>query len=240
MYHVGATDARSVRSLMQFMMHPLTLPDEFHKAEPAFRDVQQYLLGLEAPKYPFPVDAAKASRGEVVFQDNCSRCHGTYGEEWTYPNKIVPLDEIGTDPKRYENIGPKFGAAYNESWFAKEGAGQPVRATAGYQAPPLDGVWATAPYLHNGSAPTLLDVLSSRTRPKVFTRSYRTNEEDYDKQRVGWKVREVPPPDPKLPAIERRKVYDTTQPGRGNAGHTYGDDLTDEERWAVIEYLKTL
>ena len=46
--------------------------------------------------------------------------------------------------------------------------------------------------------------------------------------------------DPALPARERRKVYDTTQPGRSNGGHTYGDDLTDDERLAVIEYLKTL
>jgi hypothetical protein len=74
----------------------------------------------------------------------------------------------------------------------------------------------------------------------VFTRSYHTDEADYDKERVGWKVTEVPPPDPKRPAYERRKVYDTAQPGRGNGGHTFGDDLTEEERAAVIEYLKTL
>ena len=240
MYYVGATDARSVRSLMQFMMHPLTTRSEFEKAEPAFRDIQQYLLSLEAPKYPFPVDAAKAKAGAAVFADHCVRCHGTYGETPTYPNKIVPLDEIGTDRKRFENIGPAFGEAYNASWFAKEGRGMPVKPTVGYQAPPLDGVWATAPYLHNGSIPTLAALLDSPSRPKVFTRSFRTDEADFDKERVGWKVREVPPPDPGSPGIERRKVYDTTQPGRGNGGHTYGDDLTAAERAAVIEYLKTL
>ena len=47
-------------------------------------------------------------------------------------------------------------------------------------------------------------------------------------------------PDEKLPAIERRKVYDTTRSGHGNGGHTYGDKLSDAERMAVIEYLKTL
>jgi mono/diheme cytochrome c family protein len=246
MYHVGATDARSVRSLMQFMMHPLTTPQDFHKAEPAFRDIQQYLLSIEPPKYPFPVDESKAKAGAALFKEHCARCHGTYGPDWTYPNKVVPLDEIGTDPKRYENIGPKFGEAYNASWFAREATGnwflpgKPVRPTAGYQAPPLDGVWATAPYFHNGSVPTLAGVLNSTARPRVFTRSYRTAEEDYDTQDVGWKVRAVPPPDPALPGFERRKVYDTTQPGRGNGGHTYGDDLTDDERRAVIEYLKTL
>jgi mono/diheme cytochrome c family protein len=241
MYHVGATDSRSVRSLMQFMMHPLTLPGEFEKAEPAFRDIQQYILSMKPPKYPFPVDAAKAKEGEAVFKDYCARCHGTYGKEWTYPNKIIPLDIIDTDRKRYENIGAAFGKAYNASWFAREApSGKPVKQTAGYQAPPLDGVWATAPYFHNGSVPTLYGVLNSSARPKIFTRSFHTDEADYDKKQVGWKVREVQPPDPKLPAIERRKVYDTTQPGRGNGGHAFGDDLTDDERWAVIEYLKTL
>jgi hypothetical protein len=241
MYHTGTTDARSVRSVMQFMMHPLTSPKDFETAEPAFRDILQYLTSLEAPKHPFPVDASQAKAGAAVFGEHCARCHGTYGETWTYPNKVVPLAEVGTDPKRFENIGPAFGEAYNASWFARESpAGKPVAATAGYQAPPLDGVWATAPYLHNGSVPTLDGVLNSKARPKVFTRSFRTAETDYDKEKVGWKVTEVSPPDPKLPGVERRKVYDTTQPGRGNGGHTYGDDLTAAERRAVIEYLKTL
>ena len=145
------------------------------------------------------------------------------------------------NPKNwFENITPAFGDAYNASWFAKEPGLKPLRATDGYQAPPLDGVWATAPYFHNGSVPTLDGVLNSAARPEVFTRSFRTAEADYDAAKVGWRVTEVPPPDAKLPGHERRKVYDTTQPGRSNAGHTYGDDLTADERRAVIEYLKTL
>jgi mono/diheme cytochrome c family protein len=246
MYATGATDARSARSLMQFMMHPLVGPDDFRKAEPAFRDVLEYLVSIEPPKYPFPIDKDRAAKGEAVFKDHCARCHGTYGEKWTYPNKVIPLDEIGTDPNRHRGVGPAYGKAYAESWFGQEPGGRleggaVIRSTPGYQAPPLDGIWATAPYLHNGSVPILDGVLNSKARPKLFTRSYRTGAADYDKERVGWKVTElVSPPDPKLPAFERRKVYDTTQPGRSNAGHTFGDVLTDEERRAVIEYLKTL
>ena len=246
MYYTGATDARSVRSLMQFMMHPLNGPQDFHKAEPAFRDILEYLVSLEPPKYPFPVDSAKVAKGAAVFKDTCARCHGTYGEKWTYPNRVIPLDEIGTDPNRQAGVGVAYGSAYNESWFGKEKAGWSVdgklfRVTPGYQAPPLDGIWATAPYLHNGSVPTLYGVLNSASRPKLFTRSFKTAETDYDKERVGWKVTELSsPPDPKLPGIERRKVYNTTQSGRSNRGHTYGDGLSDEDRWAVIEYLKTL
>ena len=246
MYYTGATDARSVRSLMQFMMHPLNGPKEFHTAEPAFRDILAYLLSIEPPKYPFPVDAARADRGQVVFKDTCVRCHGTYGANWTYPNKVIALDEIGTDPTRHRGVSVAYGVEYSNSWFGKEKGGwfvdgKLLRWTPGYQAPPLDGIWATAPYLHNGSVPTLEGVLNSKARPKLFTRSFRTGEADYDKTRVGWKVTELAaPPGPDVPGFERRKVYDTTKPGRSNAGHTYGDDLSDEDRRAVIEYLKTL
>jgi hypothetical protein len=239
MYHVGATDARSVRSIMQFMMHPLTLPPDFTKAEPHFRDIQHYLLSLEPPKYPFEINKELAEQGRGLFTENCAKCHGTYGEKWTYPNKIVPLDEIGTDRKRFNNIGTTFGDAYAVSWFAQEKPPMPIRPTVGYQAPPLDGIWATAPYFHNGSVPTLTGVLNSKARPSLFTRSFRTKEEDYDKANVGWKIQPAERTQKGTPH-ERRKIYDTTQPGRGNGGHTYGDHFTEIERHAVVEYLKTL
>jgi mono/diheme cytochrome c family protein len=246
MYYTGATDARSVRSLMQFMMHPLNAPTHFHKAEPAFRDIQAYLLSIEPPNYPFPVDKAKAAKGEAVFKNHCARCHGTYGDNWTYPNKVIPLEEIGTDPNRYHGVSAAYGEEYSKSWFGREDAGwftpgKRLRMTDGYQAPPLDGIWATAPYLHNGSVPTLYSVLNSKSRPRLYTRSFQTGVADYDPMRVGWKITELAtPPDPTLPPIEQRKIYDTSKTGRSNAGHVFGDGLSEEERWAVIEYLKTL
>jgi hypothetical protein len=245
MYHSGGADARSIRSIMQFMMTPLNGPQVFDKAEADFADIQQFLLSIQPPKYPFPIDRTRAAEGEKIFMANCSRCHGTYGEHWTYPNKVVPLDEIGTDRRRYEGITAKFAHYYDTSWFAQaefggRGPAYPSEPTDGYQAPPLDGLWATAPYFHNGSAPTVYHVLNSKARPKRFTRTYRTGAEDYDAVKLGWKVAGCGPADPELPAIERRKVYDTTLPGRSNGGHTYGDKLRETERMAVIEYLKTL
>ena len=240
-YHTGATDSRSVRTLMQFMMHPLTTPKDFEKHEPAFRDISAYLTSMEPPKYPFAIDKEKAAKGEDLFKANCAKCHGTYGEKWTYPNKVIAIDEIGTDPARYKGIELAYGKEYSESWFGKEQPPKPLRMTAGYQAPPLDGIWATAPYFHNASVPTLEGVLNSKARPKLYTRSFKTVEADYDKVKIGWKVTELrDPPDPKLPSIELRKIYDTSKPGRANTGHTYGDDFTAEERAQVIEYLKTL
>ena len=232
MYHTGGGDARSVRSLMQFMMSPLNSGPAIIKEEADFRDIQAYLLSLEPPKYPFPIDATLAKKGQELFEATCSRCHGTYGEKWTYPNKIVPLEEIGTDPNALRGHHAEGSATTTTR------AGSPRRRattatrpmpTDGYQAPPLDGIWATAPYFHNGSVPTVYHVLNSKARPKIFTRSYRTDEADYDEEKLGWKVKVLDgPPDPKLPPIERRKVYDTTQPGRGNGGHTFGDKLTEE------------
>ncbi|MFO0928393.1 MAG: c-type cytochrome [Gemmataceae bacterium] len=239
MYYTGGADTRSSRAIMQFMMSPLNFPSAFHKAENDFKDVLAYLRSIEPPKYPLPVDRPLAVKGETLFTTHCARCHGTYGEKPTYPNKVVPLEQIGTDRRRFDGVTRKFGEYYDRTWFAGD---YKAIATDGYQAPPLDGVWATAPYLHNGSVPTLYDVLNSKARPTLFTRSFTTDRADYDDRKVGWKVQPLATaPDAKTtPAIERRKTYDTSKPGRSNRGHTYGDRLTDAERWAVIEYLKTL
>jgi mono/diheme cytochrome c family protein len=242
MYHTGTIDARSVRSIMQFMLTPDNPRAVFEKEEATFADIRAYILSLEAPKYPLPIDRDEAAVGEKLFNQHCAKCHGTYGPKWTYPNKIVTMDVIGTDPNRFRGLSRAFGEHYNKGWFAQETKGGYLATEPkGYQAPPLDGVWATAPYFHNGSVPTLHDVLNSTGRPTVFTRSYATGREDFDEAKVGWKVqvRERGATRTMTP-WERRRIYDTTAPGRSNAGHRFGDMLSADERRAVIEYLKTL
>ena len=72
-----------------------------------------------------------AAKGETLFTQNCSRCHGTYGADWTYPNRVVPLEEIGTDRTRFDGVSPRFGEHYNKSWFAQEtGGGYQAKETA--------------------------------------------------------------------------------------------------------------
>jgi hypothetical protein len=244
-YHPGTHPAQSVRLHMSLGIHPLNSDRFIKSCEPAFADMRAYILTLEPPAYPFRVDARKADTGKELFNAHCARCHGTYGPKGTYPNKVVALDEIGTDRTLARGFALYARSAYNDSWFGQEKGpdGKPLhaRATDGYQAPPLDGVWATAPYFHNGSVPTLYHVLNSRARPAIYTRSFRTGKEDFDTVRVGWRFQELQQAaNVHAPGLERRKVYDTTQPGRGNGGHTYGDELTEEERGSVIEYLKTL
>ena len=241
MYYDGRTDARSVRTSMQFLLGEKSL-DELKALEPTFRDIQSFFKSLEPPKYPFPVDTARAARGAEVFKLTCVRCHGTYGPDGEYPNKIVSLDVIGTDPARSLGLSDRLVAHYNSTWL---GAVYPVDTRrAGYQAPPLDGIWATAPYLHNGSVPTLHALLASSSRPARFTRPPSTDFAHYDKVHVGWKFTAKSADE--LASTARRSpfqakfIVDTSRFGMNNGGHTFGDDLAEEERMDLIEYLKTL
>ena len=180
MYHTGGADARSVRSKMQFMLTPITPPGDFDKHEPAFRDIEEYLRTIEAPKFPFPIDTGLAAKGERVFRNNCASCHGTYGEKWTYPNKIVPLADIGTDPKRTR--GSNRFATPTTSWFAGEDGG---RAGYGFM-----GRRAARPRRSDGIGPRPVSQRRRPTwrrpglaRPRLYPVS--TGETDYDKANVG-------------------------------------------------------
>jgi cytochrome c5 len=210
-----------------------------------FVDVRAYLATLTPPAYPYPIDRDLAERGKAVFRANCKRCHGTYGADqgdgkgWTYPNKLVALEDIGTDPALAE-------AAYRDSdrflrWFAASFYGQGSQAAPGlgYVAPPLDGVWATAPYLHNGSVPTIAALLDSGQRPKYWRHA--VDAPAYDQATLGWAYLQLDAGKTgATTSAERAWVYDTDLPGYGNQGHDIGDDLYAEERRALIEYLKTL
>ena len=217
-----------------FQASILGIPDTIaaRKAITNFKDVVAWIKQLEPPAYPLPVNEALATKGERVYFKNCSTCHGEYGDKESYPNKVVSLDEIKTDPL-YASYAVKAPIVdwYNKSWFATTYPTSYFEPEAGYVAPPLDGIWATAPYLHNGSVPTLEDLLNSYQRPAYWRRSGESKDYDYDK--LGWKY-----------TVEKRGkgkwTFDTTLPGYSNAGHYFGDHLTKEERGAVLEYLKTL
>jgi hypothetical protein len=111
-----------------------------------------------------------------------------------------------------------------------------IQAPLQYKVRPLDGIWASAPYLHNGSVPNLYALLSPvKERPSTFWLGGR----EYDPDKVGYRT------DP----IRNGFLFDTRIPGNSNHGHEFsntpgpgviGPLLTDRERKALIEYLKTL
>jgi mono/diheme cytochrome c family protein len=201
-----------------------------------FPDIRAYISSLEPPAWPFGVDAALAAEGQDVFETHCQRCHGSYGDDASYPNLVVALDEIGTDRTLADGAG-QFAGPFVE-WFNASFYGEIARLepAPGYIAPPLDGVWATAPYLHNGSVPTIAALLDSKSRPPVWTRSFRSS--DYDPDALGWTFQTVDAGD--RAGTRAVRIIDTTRPGYSNAGHTFGDELTAAERAAVLEYVKTL
>jgi mono/diheme cytochrome c family protein len=230
--------ARSVREgLMQFTLDPANSAQTIKSYLPDFEDVYAWLMTLEAPKYPWPIDKKLAARGLVVFTNHCARCHGTYQAGGTYPEKTVELSEIGTDPVRLKEMLRDFRKSLGQSWFGEYGQLQTILEPKGYVAPPLDGVWATAPYLHNGSIPTLWDLLNPDKRPKIWRRTA----DGYDKSKVGVEATGFDQLPPNLGPEERRYYYQTAQPGFSNSGHRYPPrPLSESEQKALLEYLKTL
>lgn len=233
MFYTGFGRGDFGRFLM--LSNILTVSDtaEARDVNTHFADVLAYIRSIQAPKYPKPVNEILAAKGKGIFIDNCSKCHGTYGEGGVYPNLLIPGSIIQTDSLLFQanQQHKEFVEWFNKSWFSQPPHAAYLQPSNGYVAPPLDGVWITAPYFHNASVPTIEAVLNSKLRPAYWIRDFANPVYDYEK--LGWKYEVHGRPDGK-------KYYNTTLPGYGNYGHYFGDALTDNERSAVIEYLKTL
>ena len=248
---------------------------------------------------------------------SCASCHGAYSPRYTHdPDFLatpelagqaafrVPNEIIGTDPAYTYATNQGVSDYFEYSWlFYPESTGEvgscygPNEAEAyrGYLAPPLYGVWATAPYFHNGSVPNVWEVLKAEDRKPIWRRvsapspsgqdvvtGFDTNlQRAYEPDKLGWRYEEVDCGSPgarrllncnnseqvrstiiqqlraviyrsiglswnlALPVmtdrqIENRKIYNTGEYSQSNEGHRFTDVLSDAERRALIEYLKTL
>jgi hypothetical protein len=203
-------------------------------------DLDRYLSNLPPPAWPFaetsPINQQLAAEGQKIFARDCAACHEPRGE---FTNKVIPIGQIGTDAERMHTWSK--AAAQEANRKVKElGIDRPPMTELdpyGYISPPLDGIWMRAPYLHNGSVPSLRDLLNSpNERPQTFHRGY----DVYDPVKVGF---EEPPPRPVgvNGGMEQRYfLYDTQRRGDGNGGHLYGTSLLPEEKDQLLEYLKTL
>jgi mono/diheme cytochrome c family protein len=148
--------------------------------EPSMDRIRRWILDLKAPRYPQRIDQAKATEGAQVFRSTCAACHAFGGAK---VGEITPIAQIGTDRERLDSFTPELAKSMNTL-----GKGRPWRfshfqKTDGYANEPLDGVWLRAPYLHNGSVPDMVALLTPPgRRPKVFFRGYQV----YDWQRMGF------------------------------------------------------
>lgn len=195
--------------------------------------VADWLLDLPAPPFPYPIDSALAAQGQTVFEQNCASCHAFGGSE---VGQVVPIDEIGTDSGRlnsytYEFASNQYTLFADITYKGEDQRFTHFRKTNGYANHPLDGLWLRAPYLHNGSVPTLEDLLKlPEQRPKSF---YRGNDV-YDPKKVGFFAEDAEANSSKF------FIYDTSLPGNGNEGHLYGTILSTQDKTTLLEYLKTL
>jgi hypothetical protein len=203
---------------------------------------------LQPPKWPADVlgaiDETKAEQGRQIFEQKCAGCH---------QNRLYAQTEIGTDPNRANSFGQLVGNtpfpkavgpildALKKRAFADDGIGpeeqakmdaNPAiwRSTGQYLARPLNGAWATGPYLHNGSVPTLSDLLHPDQRPAKFSIGGR----EFDPVKIGYRSDS---------AVQGANVwvFDTSQPGNSNIGHngdSFGTTLPEDEKAALLEYLK--
>ncbi|MEK7790757.1 MAG: hypothetical protein AAB309_03935 [Deltaproteobacteria bacterium] len=222
----------------------------------------------------------KLFHGEIPISNgrslSCYRCHGSYERDERFTDLsnpggwIVhyestdppsPPKDVGTD-LAYSDLLMSFGRLEEaigqlKTFYERRGESELIPHSriprrSGYLPPPLVGVWASAPYFHNGSVPTMELVLNSSKRPEIWKR----NNEDpfsYDLQNVGLPYsmvtkdryeqlsKEAMEEDlMSQTRIDFRAIYDTRDFGRANRGHLFGDTMTDEERLSVIEFLKSL
>jgi mono/diheme cytochrome c family protein len=202
------------------------------------------------PQY---INQALLPQGEAIYREQCWSCHGNAEPPFQTEDDggrvgtVTPIDEIGTDRARLDSYTQVLASAQNSLY-----AGFPAserhcsehpddrdrcyparfshfRKTNGYANMPLDGLWLRAPYLHNGSVPNLGALLDPpAARPDTFYIGY----DVYDYENVGFVTRG--------PEAERQGwFFDTTRRGNGNGGHVYGTSLSESEKAAMLEYLKT-
>jgi mono/diheme cytochrome c family protein len=188
--------------------------------------IEDYLKAMPPPAFPFDIDNDLAARGESIFEAECASCHGPDSDQ---VGRVTPATVVGTDPHRAASYTPAAAAETNAQSVGYPWEFNGYHSSDGYVNVLLDGLWARAPYLHNGSVPTLSDLLSPpEQRPAVFYRGY----DVIDAERVGF-VSDGPE------ASRDGFRFDTALPGNSNSGHLFGTTLGADEKRALIEFLKT-
>jgi hypothetical protein len=199
---------------------------------------------LPAPTYPFDVDEKAAMRGKRLYDEYCASCHVNNNEKiFTDSGADANRANIWTPYTRTSLIGLLRIACSNPAEPACGATDTEIitpsvldKTKVGYTAPPLDGIWSRAPYLHNGSVPTIAHLLTGN-RPTKFYRG----DTRYDQAKLGFVYDQAPA---NFNGVVQE--FDTTLAGQANTGHTGAyfngniDWTTGHHLEDLTEYLKTL
>ena len=193
--------------------------------------VEDWLMDLPAPQYPFAIDETQVDRGQRLFEQTCAECHA-FGADNV--GTVLPLADIGTDRHRLDSYTETLRDAQKDYTAGYPWAFTHFQKTDGYANMPLDGLWARAPYLHNGSVPTLKELLQPE---EERSQQFYIGDDVYDPEDVGFRH--------DVAVSNGRPLFllDTRMPGNSNQGHSgpdYGTDLPTDDKQALIEYLKSL
>jgi hypothetical protein len=193
----------------------------------SLKRVEDWIWELRGPAFPTGrIDTTRLARGEALYRQHCADCHDAGGSRL---GKVIPLEEIGTDPERVRSFTPELSQRMNTLGAGRAWRFSHFRKTNGYVSMLLDSVWLRSPYLHNGSVPTLRDLLNRpEQRPAVFYRGY----DVYDYVDVGFVSSGAD-------AARTGHEYRTDLRGNRNSGHLYGTDLPAGDKADLIEFLKS-
>jgi mono/diheme cytochrome c family protein len=243
------------------------LEDWLSKSEEQVKALTAAVFASKAPRYEKffgrnSINIEKAMRGEKHFIQSCQKCHGVYEKAWSTPeansmtneqllqtikvtyHKKTPVIDVGTDPGRYLGMSA-FADELNRLQISKN-LNAVVVPQKGYVPPPLEGIWARFPYMHNNSIPSLCDLLKvGEKRVKTYWAVKAIDKgRDFDQDCVGY------PGVSKIPSTLKKDLeyyFDTTKEGLSNKGHDQKiiikdgiEVFTEIEKSELIEFLKTL
>ncbi|MEC9284319.1 MAG: hypothetical protein VX642_16510 [Bdellovibrionota bacterium] len=220
-------------------------PEYAHKAIPKAFEALMFLESAERPKFPGNVNLSLAEKGSKIYENQCSRCHGIYDNtdlenprlSW-FPNKAVDVKEIGTDPQREKGITQEL---LDTAMKSKMKVDLRLKKSGKYVAPILTLLWTSAPYLHNGSVPSVWALMNPKERPKRFMiGGHRMDFDrmgihfsDRNEEMAAYAVDYVPSSTP--------GVYNTEELGKSNHGHEFPFlEMTQDQKLALLEYLKLI
>jgi mono/diheme cytochrome c family protein len=182
-----------------------------------------WMKTVPAPAYPLEINSKLVETGRAVYENTCAGCHAL---DRNAKRRVIPIGDVGTDRTQLTEW-----AKITDSSALGSVRSEMVRG-GGYIAPSLSGIWLRAPYLHNGSVPSVRHLLEAQSsRPLMFY----VGNDVVEPQSVGFVWTEA-----KQPGQRDFVPYDATQPGHSNAGHLYGVGLPAADKTALIEYIKTL
>jgi hypothetical protein len=208
----------------------MTAKEFDNQARASLRRISAFLRRTRPPASPWRPDAAAVARGASIYRARCADCHDPAGSRTL---TVISADEVRTDQHRLGMWTLVARDTYNDYRKGYDWGFSHFQKRYGYVSELMDGLWLRAPYLHNGSVPTLADLLEVPSeRPKAFIRG----DEVLDSARGGFVA---PACDPDHPP-PGRFCFDTTKPGNSNSGHVYGTDLSGSDKADLLAYLLTL